>query len=88
MMEGVYFNKKRLFIVLAMVTVFVCGYVLLELIKTGSRDYSYPDCNVINLFSNTEGVPLYVFVTLCRKDSRDNQVYDKCELGRLLVFSS
>jgi len=48
---------------------------------------NYPDCNVISLLSKeTTGVPRFTFVALCRKDLFQDKIYDKCELGRLLVF--
>ena len=50
---------------------------------------NYPHCNVITLFSKSgslTGIPRYTFVALCRKDLYEGEVYDKCELGRLLVF--
>ena len=48
---------------------------------------NYPDCNTINLFSKEiTGIPKSTFVALCRKESDEGEVYDKCELGKLLVF--
>ena len=47
---------------------------------------NYPNCNVIYLTS--EGVKGYYvsnFVSLCRKESFEEEIYDKCELAKLMV---
>ncbi len=48
---------------------------------------NYPDtCNTIKLISeDIVGVPYSNFVALCRKESYNGQIYDKCELGKILV---
>lgn len=47
---------------------------------------NYPNCNKITLISGV-GTSAENFVSLCRKefDSETNLVYDKCELGKILV---
>ena len=47
---------------------------------------NYPDCNLIklNLRSNV-GFSVSNFVSLCRKEAFENNVYDKCELARIIV---
>jgi hypothetical protein len=47
---------------------------------------NYPQCNVINLIQKgVVGTYESSFVTLCRKEIKDNSFYDKCELARLMV---
>lgn len=47
---------------------------------------NYPNCNVIRMLSGeVVGVDLSNFVSLCRKDSFGGEVYDKCELAKLMV---
>jgi hypothetical protein len=47
---------------------------------------NYPDCNVIQLRSKeVTGYDMSNFVSLCRKESFDEEVYDKCELARIMV---
>ncbi|MCK5043521.1 hypothetical protein KAR52_00785 [Candidatus Pacearchaeota archaeon] len=47
---------------------------------------NYPDCNVIQLRSKElAGYDVSNFVSLCRKESLDGEVYDKCELARIMV---
>ena len=45
----------------------------------------YPDCNLINLQSRPINVEHSNFVSLCRKDLVDGEVYDKCELAKIMV---
>ena len=48
---------------------------------------NYPDCDSLKLISKTTGIFAENFVSLCRKefDSETNIIYDKCELGKMLV---
>ncbi len=47
---------------------------------------NYPDCNIIQLRSKeVAGYDMSNFVSLCRKESFDEEVYDKCELARIMV---
>lgn len=47
---------------------------------------NYPDCNIIRLYDKeVKGYDISNFVSLCRKESYGDDVYDKCELARLLV---
>jgi len=45
---------------------------------------NYPDCGQITLSSSDQGTGVSNFVSLCRKVS-DGNIYDKCELGRIIV---
>ena len=45
---------------------------------------NYPDCNQMTLVPFTNGTGIANFVSLCRK-AYDNRVYDKCELGEVVV---
>ena len=46
-MENIYFNKKRYFTVLLILTLLLCSFVLIGLNKKSNNSYAYPDCNVI-----------------------------------------
>jgi len=47
---------------------------------------NYPNCNVIRVrLKNVAGTDLSNFVSLCRKESSEGEVYDKCELARLII---
>jgi len=48
---------------------------------------NYPDCDVIVIANNKDANQILtpLFVSLCRKEVENNAVYDKCELGKLLV---
>jgi hypothetical protein len=48
---------------------------------------NYPNCDYIDLFSTGgEGVPVENFITLCKKESDESQIYDDCEIAKLLVY--
>lgn len=48
---------------------------------------NYPDCNLIRLREKEIiGADLYNFVSVCHKERDAGRFYDKCELGRLMVF--
>jgi hypothetical protein len=48
---------------------------------------NYPDCDFIDVFSKgAKGYPVENFVTLCIKDSESGEVYDNCEIGKLIVY--
>ncbi len=48
---------------------------------------NYPDCDYINIISKeTNGFSVDTFVTICRKDSDENKIYDNCEIGKLIVY--
>lgn len=57
--------------------------------KTGNEICNlgnYPDCNIIRMRSkDIIGDYLSNFVSLCRKESFEGEVYDKCELARIMV---
>lgn len=47
---------------------------------------TYPDCNVIRMRpKNVTGFDLYNYVSLCRKEYLDGEVYDKCELAKIMA---
>jgi len=54
-----------------------------EIVCTNSN---YPNCNLINLNLNQDAdFSVSNFVSLCRKDVSEGEVYDKCELAKLIV---
>lgn len=50
---------------------------------------TYENCGVIDVFSkNVNSLPpVSNFVSLCKKDSYNDEVYDKCELAILMISS-
>ncbi len=50
---------------------------------------NYENCGVIEVFSKEINSlpPVSNFVSLCKKDSYNEEIYDKCELARLMVSS-
>jgi len=49
-------------------------------------DLNYPNCNIIKVYSGIEeGIGVSNFVSLCRKDTQEGMVYDKCEIGKLII---
>jgi len=50
---------------------------------------NYQNCGVIEVFSkNVNSLPPFSnFVSLCRKELYNEEIYDKCELARLIVSS-
>ena len=46
---------------------------------------NYPNCNIINLKSEDIPAEYSNFVSLCRKEAFDGEVYDKCELAEIMV---
>ena len=47
---------------------------------------NYPNCNVIRTHNQEiTGIPLKNFVILCGKNNFEGEVYDKCEVAKLLV---
>ena len=47
---------------------------------------NYPDCNLIKITSTElKGVGLSNFVSLCRKESFEGEIFDKCELAKIIV---
>lgn len=48
---------------------------------------NYPDCNFIQLYSKEiSGVGVSNFVSLCRKENSGEEIYNKCELAKIIVF--
>jgi len=45
---------------------------------------NYPECEKITVVDSGEGTGVSNFVSLCRKE-QNNLIYDKCELGRIIV---
>lgn len=47
---------------------------------------NYPNCNIIRIISEeVTGYSSPNFVSLCRKDSVESQIYNKCELAQISV---
>jgi hypothetical protein len=46
---------------------------------------NYPDCGEIILFPG-KGTGVSNFVALCKKENIEGQIYDKCELARVVVY--
>lgn len=47
---------------------------------------NYPECNIITLKeAENSGYTVSNFVALCRKESNNENIYDKCELAKLIV---
>ncbi|MEK6891358.1 MAG: hypothetical protein AABX03_04445 [Nanoarchaeota archaeon] len=46
---------------------------------------NYPECSTIKLFTTSNSAPIYSFVSLCRKESQNGRVYDKCELAKIML---
>jgi len=55
--------------------------------KIECNEQNYPYCNYFDIYDkeveSEQGVDTYV--SLCRKEKIDGYVYDKCEIGRLIV---
>lgn len=58
-------------------------YPLLENIECSSENY--PDCNIIKIREGKVSTEFSNFVSLCRKESIEGEVYNKCELAKLIV---
>lgn len=52
-------------------------------------NFNYPDCGDIKLLDKNVNTQPAVsnFVSLCRKDTNGNVIYDKCELALLMISS-
>ena len=46
---------------------------------------NYPDCNIIKIRDGPITEEFSNFVSLCRKASLDGEVYNKCEIAKLMV---
>lgn len=46
---------------------------------------NYPDCNIIKIREGDITAEFSNFVSLCRKESFEDEVFDKCELAKLIV---
>jgi hypothetical protein len=47
---------------------------------------NYPNCSVIRIIDKEiKGISLVNFVSLCRKEYSKGEVYDKCEIAKLMV---
>ena len=47
---------------------------------------NYPDCKTLSLFQDSEeGIYLETFISLCRRDSYQEEPYDKCEVAKMLI---
>ena len=49
---------------------------------------NYPDCNLLRIISDEPtGFPsLPSFVSICRKESKEGNIYNKCELAQINIF--
>ena len=71
------------------------GVASIEIIKTYPKSdenkectkINYPECNTIEVYSKNVNSEISAsnFVSLCRKEVFEGEVYDKCELAELLV---
>ena len=46
---------------------------------------NYPECGKVTILNAESGTGVSNFVSLCRKESQDSDIYDKCELGRIII---
>ena len=47
---------------------------------------TYPNCNSLKIYERySQGFDYSTYVSLCRKDSYNSDIYDKCELAKLIV---
>ena len=46
---------------------------------------NYPDCNIIKIRERNISSEFSNFVSLCRKESLKGDVYNKCEIAKLMV---
>ena len=46
---------------------------------------NYPNCNIIKIRSGEISEEFSNFVSLCRKENLNDEVYDKCEVAKLIV---
>lgn len=46
---------------------------------------NYPNCNIIRMRSKDAGYDVSNFVSLCRKESFKGEIYDKCELAKIMI---
>jgi len=57
--------------------------------KTGVEEIcglgNYPNCNVIEIGSGEMPAEYSNFALLCRKDSYEGKIYDKCELAKIMI---
>lgn len=45
----------------------------------------YPDCNRITVLEGEGGIGVSNFVSLCRKENFEGEVYNKCELAKVII---
>ena len=57
--------------------------------NTLCSESNYPDCDILNILDKDVNTLPAVsnFVSLCRKESNGINIYDKCELARLMISS-
>lgn len=46
---------------------------------------NYPNCEIIKISQSDEGNYISNFVSLCRKEKYEGDIYNKCELAKLMV---
>ena len=51
------------------------------------KESTYPDCGILKILDkNVKTLPYSSnFVSLCRKETSETGIYDKCELARLMI---
>ena len=48
---------------------------------------NYPNCNIIEVYGTDEGEFQSNFVSLCRKEVINEESFDKCVLGKIMISS-
>jgi cbb3-type cytochrome oxidase subunit 3 len=64
-----------------------------EIVKLGNSttecsESNYPNCDIIKLFKQPAGIGEGSFVALCRKDNKNSYGYNKCEVGKIIVYTN
>lgn len=67
------------------------GVSNIEVRKTGGNEVmcslgNYPNCDIIKLRSTNMTSEYSNFVSLCWKDTFEGQLYDKCQVAKLMVW--
>lgn len=64
----------------------------IEILKLDGKPFvecspgNYPNCNFLKLYDrDSSGFDYSTYVSLCRKEYYNSDVYDKCELAKLIV---
>lgn len=47
---------------------------------------NYPNCNIIEIIkTSSQGTYYSNFVSLCRKEAKEDEVYNKCEVAKVMI---